>query len=359
VTESTVDRAITVRIGDLHACIRAAFERLDLPNEHAAGIADLLVDAELRGHPDHGAAMLSFLADLYRDGTYNRRPQVRVISETDGALLLDGDRGCGSVAPRRAMEWCIARARERKGMAVAGVRNWQMNVGGPYVRLAAEAGLIGYAATNATPMVAPPGGLTRVLGTNPCAYGLPAGRYGTVVMDLATSNSAALKVRVANLQGREVPPNIVLDRTGQPSTHPNDFYEGGTMASLGYPLAAHKGFGLALAIDALAGILTGSGFAGGVGGPDGTSGNLFWALDVEAFLPGDQFAARIESQLDQIKRSQRTDGVDELLLPGERGQRRHAELTARGTVPLAPASWDSLVQTCTELGAPVPTPVTS
>jgi len=235
-----------VRLDDLRRCLARAFERLGVDAEDADALGRLLLDSELRGHHDHGVAALGLLVGFYSDGKLNPRPNVRVLRETDGALLLDGDRGCGPVAPERAMRWCIERARARGGMAVAGVRDWQMLVGAPYVRLAAEAGLIGFACTNFNPMVAPPGGRTPVVGTNPFAYGLPAGRHPPVVLDVATSVIAMQKVRVATEEGRSLPEGLIFDSLGLPTTDPAAFFAGGSLASLGSPHAAHKGFGLAL-----------------------------------------------------------------------------------------------------------------
>jgi LDH2 family malate/lactate/ureidoglycolate dehydrogenase len=150
-----------VRIEDLRHCLIAAFEQLELPHEDAEQVAEGLLDSELRGHESHGVHLLDFLADAYRSGM-NPRPRIRVLRETEGALLLDGDRS-HVVGAGRAMRWCIERARERKGMAVAGVRNSQLIVPGFYARMAAEAGLIGFACANAIPMVAPPGGARRPL----------------------------------------------------------------------------------------------------------------------------------------------------------------------------------------------------
>ena len=116
------------------------------------------------------------------------------------------------------------------------------------------------------------------------------------------------------------------------------------MAPLGHPHAPHKGFGLALFVDVLAGVLSGSGFAQGVA--DGAPGTLLWALDVEAFMPREEFLERMDAQIDQVKGGERLPGVEELFVPGERGQRRHAQLTARGIVPLATASWQLLATTC-------------
>ena len=111
-----------VRIEDLRHCPIAAFERLELPREDAEQVAEVLLDSELRGHESHGVHLLGFLADAYRRGDMNPRPRIRVLQETEGALLLDGDRS-HVVGAVRAMRWCIERAHERKGMAVAGIRH--------------------------------------------------------------------------------------------------------------------------------------------------------------------------------------------------------------------------------------------
>lgn len=341
-----------VRIDDLRRCLATAFERLELSAEDAEALAGLLIDSELRGHPDHGIAALGVLAYFYRDGKLNPRPHVRVLRESDSAILLDGDRGCGPGAPIRAIRWCIERARERKGVAVAAVRDWQFLVAAPYARLAAEAGLIGFACTNFIPMVAPPGGRTPVFGTNPMAYAIPAHRHPPVVLDIATTVGSVQKVRAAAQQGESMPDGIIFDRDGRTTTDPEELLEGGLMASLGHPLVPHKGFGLALLIDALSGVLSGAGFARGVAA--GTSGNFLWALDVEAFLPREEFLQRMDAQLDYIKQGERLPDVEELVVPGERGRRRYLELTARGVVPVAPASWQVLVTSCDSLGAPLP-----
>jgi L-2-hydroxycarboxylate dehydrogenase (NAD+) len=347
-----VEGARLVRIDDLRRCLASAFERLELAPDSADDLGALLVDSELRGHPDHGVAALEVLVGFYRDGKLNPRPHVRALRETEGAILFDGDRGCGPAAPTRAMRWCIERARERNGMAVAAIRDWQLLVAAPFVRLAAEAGVIGFACTNFIPAVAPPGGRTAVLGTNPFAYAIPTQRHPPVVLDIATTVSSMQKVRVAAQQGELLPEGVILDRAGRPISDPEEFLEGGLMAPLGTPHVPHKGFGLALLIDALGGVLSGAGFARGVAG--GATGNLLWALDVEAFLPRQQFLERMDAQIDQVKQGERLPGVDELLVPGERGQRRYLELTARGVVPLTPTSWQMLASGCESLTAPLP-----
>jgi LDH2 family malate/lactate/ureidoglycolate dehydrogenase len=332
-----------VRIEDLRSCLTGAFAALGLDEAGAGELAGLLVDSEMRGHRDHGAAVLGLLMRLYREGELNPRPEVRVLSETDGALLIDGDRGCGPGAPMRAMEWCIARARERKGMAVASVRHWQLLVGAPYVRRAAEHGLVGFACANYNALVAPPGGRTPVFGTNPLAYGLPADP--PVVFDIATTVVAMQKVRVAAEERTPMPEGLIFDNLGLPTTDAQAFFAGGTLAPLGSPHVPHKGFGLALFVEALSGVLTGS---------DDAPGNFLWALDPEAFLPRDEFEARVGALIDRIKGGERAPGVDELVLPGERGERRHREAVAEGIVRIEQAGWQILSAACADLQVPLP-----
>jgi LDH2 family malate/lactate/ureidoglycolate dehydrogenase len=231
---------------------------------------------------------------------------------------MDGDRGCGPAAPERAMRWCIEHARGH-GMAAAVIRDWQMIVGAPWVRMAAEAGMIGFSCTNFIPLVAPPGGRTPVLGTNPFAYGLPGDP--PVVLDVATSVIAMQKVRVAAAECESLPEGLIFDADGLPTTDPDEF---ASLAPLGSPFAPHKGFGLALFIEALTGVLSG-----------GAPGCFLWAFDVQAGTP--DFQVRMDALVDRVKQS----GAD-VVLPGERGERRRRELTAAGEVPLSAASWELL-----------------
>ena len=352
---ATPDRR--VRIDDLRSCVAAALGKLDLPAEHADLIADFLIDADLRGHDHHGVAFLGMLLRFYRGGAYNPRPDIRVVRETAGALTLDGDRGCGIISGMRAMRWCIERARERGGMACAAVRRSGHAVAAaPFVELAAEAGLIGFACTTSGPMMAPPGGATRTLSTNPFAYGIPAGQHPPLILDMASSTVSALKVRTL---GNPVPEGLIADIDGIPTTDSGAFFAPGgppvgMIQPLGYPHAPYKGFGLAQVVDALAGVLSGGTFAQGVNVPGADVGQFFWALDVEAFLPLDEFRARMDEQAAQITGGARLDGVAALHTPGERGHRRRAALLAEGALPLNDRVWGVLGQACAALDVPLP-----
>jgi len=355
--ETSKTDARLVRIEDLRGCVVAVLGRVAVPEEHAGQIADVLLDSELRGHDDHGPVVLGQITASFAGGRWNPCPAPRVLRETEGALLLDADRGCGVIAANVAMGWCIERARRLRGMAVAGVRNsgWLISPG-PYAAMAAEAGFIGFACGNSSPGMAPPGGRTRTVGTNPLALAFPGGRRGPILLDMATSAVAGEKVRLAAEAGRPIPEGMFLDENGNPTTDPSGFGPGkrGLMVPLGGALAGHKGFGLALAVDALAGVLTGAGFARSASAATATSGHTFWALDVEAFSPREEFAARLDEQVDQVKNGERCEGVEELFAPGERGLRRAAYFRARGVVPLSPATWQALGAVCAEHGLALP-----
>ena len=359
--ETSELHAWLVRIEDLRGCVVAVLGRVGVPEAHAGQITDVMLDAELRGHDDHGPVVLGQITASIAGGRWNPCPVPRVLRETEGALLLDADRGCGVIAANIAMRWCIERAGRLRGMAVAGVRDsgWIISPGS-YAAQAAEAGFIGFACGNSSPGMAPPGGRTRTLGTNPLALAFPGGRRGPVLLDMATSAVAGEKVRLAAEAGRSIPEGMFLDEHGNPTTDPSGFGPGkrGLMVPLGGALAGHKGFGLALAVDALAGVLTGAGFARSASAATATAGDTFWALDVAAFMPLQEFADRLDELVDQVKNGERCEGVEELFVPGERGFRRAAECRARGVVPLSPATWQTLGAVCTEHGVALP-PVTA
>jgi LDH2 family malate/lactate/ureidoglycolate dehydrogenase len=343
-----------VRIDALQTCLEGCLGALGCPPEQATCIASVLVDGELRGYDDHGAFFVGELAGWMRSGAMNPAPRVTVVRETPVSVLLDGDRGCGAVGATEAMRLVAERARAL-GMACAGLRNsGHFIAAAPYVEQAAKAGLIGFACANVTPLMAPAGGLTRTFGTNPLAYAFPAATHDPLVFDMATSATAGFKVRLAALAGRTLPTGLIVDATGQPTTNPQDYLQGGLILPVGGEHAAYKGYGLAMVVDALAGVLTGAPFARDAGVTDGKEGQFFLAIDPEIFLPRAEFLARMDAQIDQAKAARPLPGVAEILVPGERGQRRRRALLEQGTVPLGDVTWQTLEKTCAGLGVPLP-----
>jgi LDH2 family malate/lactate/ureidoglycolate dehydrogenase len=346
----------SARITALEERLPEILQRTGVPPQHARRIVEVLLDCELRGHGDHGIMRFDTVVGWFTRAGLNPSPDVRVVRETKTSVLLDGDRGIGVIAATEAMERCIAKAREH-GFASAGVRNSSHFIAaGPYALMAAGAGMIGFAATNTVAGIAPTGGLTATFGTNPLAYAIPAGRAFPMLLDISTSATAAAKVQMAAQVGQQLPPGLIEDAEGRPSTDPRDVRERGGRI---LPMAGHKGYGLAMVVDVLCGVLTGSGFARSANWQkDGKGwGQFFWALDVEEYLPRDEFLARMDEQIQQVKASERKAGVDEIVIPGERGLRRKQQLLERGTVPLSLAAWRAVEKECANSGL-TPPPVT-
>lgn len=347
-----------VEIQALTVCLESALGALGCPEAHAREIAGVLVDGELRGYDDHGAFFIGELATWIRGGMMNPAPDVRVVRESASSVLLDGDRGCGVPSSYEAMRRVIAKARET-GLACAGLkRSGHFIAAAPYVELAAREGLIGFACANVTPLMAPPGGKTRTFGTNPLAYGFPVaegtGGGDPVIFDMATSATAGFKVRLAALRGESLLPGLILDVEGRPTTDPQAYLQGGLILPVGGEHALHKGFGLAMAVDALAGVLTGAHFGRDAAVNDGKEGQFFLAIDPSIFMSPAEFRSRMDELVRQVKATEPLPGTSEILVPGERGQRRRRALLERGSVPLGEVTWQTLERVCGSLDIALP-----
>jgi LDH2 family malate/lactate/ureidoglycolate dehydrogenase len=200
------------------------------------------------------------------------------------------------------------------------------------------------------PLMPAPGGRTRALGTNPLCFAAPTGGDFPLVFDMATSAIAGFKARILAQQGKRVPEGLVYDGQGRPTTDPGDLDRGGSLA----PVGGYKGFGLALMVEVLAGVLTGAQFGQNAGVVNGKEGHFFLALNPESFMPRAEFTSRVDELIKWVKSGEKTAGVDEIVVPGERGQRRAAELTRSGQVPLNSVAWSTLSEVCGTLGVPLP-----
>jgi LDH2 family malate/lactate/ureidoglycolate dehydrogenase len=183
-------------------------------------------------------------------------------------------------------------------------------------------------ATNASPAMAPWGGRAKTVGTNPWSIAAPAGDHDVVVMDIANTAVARGKVYLARQRGEPIPAGWAIDAGGAPTTDP-----AAALAGMILPMAGHKGYAIALMLDVLSGVLTGSAFGAAVAGPYQVErrsgcGHLFLALDVAAFGDPDGFTRRMEQLVAEVKAVPLAPGFDEVLFPGEleaRAARRHLE----------------------------------
>lgn len=336
----------TVEAARLERLTHDIFAARKVPSDDAAWIATTLVRANLRGHDSHGVIRIPQYVDGLARGTLNPTPRMTLVVDAPTIAILDGDGGFGQVVARRGVALALERARAH-GLAAVALRGAN-HVGrlADYAESLANAGLIGLLWANARGglNVAPWGGAARRLGTNPHAIAVP-GPSGTVALshDFASSVWAEGKLRVKFNRGETVPPGIMLNGRGEPSTDPREYYSDpvGSLLTAG----AHKGFGLSIAVEILGGILSGSGAASGEPAVF-RNGTLIMALDPARFLPLTEFHAQVAALVDWVRSAPLAAGAKEILVPGEPEARTERERRAAG-VPIEDETWRQ-IQRCAE-----------
>ncbi len=338
----------TIDTGKLEQLTRDIFAARGVPPGDAAWIATLLVRANLRGHDSHGVIRIPHYVRAMKAGEVNPTPSIRMEAETPTVAMIDGDLGFGQVVARRGIALAIDKARAQGLAAVTLKRTNHVGRLADYAEMAAAQGLIGMLWVNA-PMslnVAPWGGAARRLGTNPHAIAIP-GPAGTVAMslDLATSVIAEGKLKVKLNRGETVAPGIILNGAGQPSTDPREFYANppGSLLTVG----GHKGYGLALAVEILGGILSGTGPARATPGPV-QNGTLILCLDPSRFLAPQAFHAQVDSLFAFVRSAPLAAGASEILIPGEPEARTERERRAGG-IPIEDETWRQIAACAAEV----------
>jgi LDH2 family malate/lactate/ureidoglycolate dehydrogenase len=323
---------------------------LNTPDDLAELVANSLVGANLAGHDSHGVGLAPTYAAQIRAGTLNpaARASVEPASGMLATLAVNGAMGWGPPAAFLATEKTMERA-QQFGIGAAVIRQCQ-HIGrvGQYVERIAAQNLIGIVTCNSGSGVAPFGGKHRTLGTNPIAIAAPRqGGQAPVLFDGSTSVVAGNKLKVLVDKGLPVPEGWIIDRDGQPSTKSDDFFTGGALL----PLGGHKGYGLGVMVELLAGLLSGNSaaflpdFAGG-------NGVMIMVIRPDAFIPIDHYLAQVERACAALKAAPSMDATRAVLLPGEPEQIARIERTANG-IPIAEATWQSLSNLADSLGVAV------
>ena len=334
---------VRVTAESLRAFGREALVRTGLAPDGAAIVTEVQLEASLRDQPTHNMVSIPRYARRILSGTINPRPVIRIEHQTGISAQVDGDNGPGQWVAVVAMETAIRIARE-KGVGIVGVRRSNhLGAAGHYPWLAAREGLIGLCTTTGPVILAPTGGITPTFGNNPLGVGIPAKSHYPILLDIAMSVAPRGRIGLQLAEGKPLPPGWILDRNGHPSTDPADL-----VAGLGVPIGGHKGYGLALVMEVLAGVLTGAGF-GWDNRREHTPhmvkpanfGHFFLAIDPELFMPSPEFTARVDRLIEQTKAGKRADMVEEILIPGE-AELRARERSLRQGVPLRPSTYHAL-----------------
>ncbi|HVC34144.1 MAG TPA: Ldh family oxidoreductase [Chloroflexota bacterium] len=330
----------------LRTCVAGIFAGCHVPDADARVVADSLVEADLRGVSSHGVVRVPAYVAGLRGGSINARPNLRVVVDTGARAVVDGDDGMGQVAANHAMGLAVERAREH-GIGAVGLRRSRHCGAMAYWALQAlAADCIGFATTNAGMNMAPTGGREKIVGNNPLAIAIPTNRPWPMVLDMATSVVAGGKLDVAAIRGQKIPLGWATDPDGQPTDDPAIARKG-----LLLPVGGPKGYGLAVMLDVLAGVLTGARFGGGLGIPG--SGQFFLAIQVEGFLPIDEFRSRMDQLIDQIHQSQLAPGSERIYVQGEIEHELALRRAAEG-IPLEAPIVQDLERLAQETGAPAP-----
>lgn len=345
-----------VSFAELHRFTVEALRSTGVNEADATTVADVLVTTDAWGVFTHGTKLLAgYIRRLQAGGL---RPQGRPHIEAEGGAwaCINGDSALGHVASVLAMHTAITKAKAQ-GTAYVGVHNTcHFGGAGYYAWLAAKEGLIGLSMSNDLPTVAAPGSRGSVLGSNPIAYAVPAGKYPPLLLDMSTAAVAGGKVYAARMRGEPIPPTWLIGSDGKPTTDPSEFPSVGALQ----PAAGHKGYGIALLIETLSGILTGAAVTHGVGNwmwDDGTQptrhGAAFLAIDVRSLMPEEQFATRMEALVDEIHSAPLADGAEAIRMPGEMEWQRHEKALHDG-IALPSDVVEKLQEAAAKTGVPLP-----
>ena len=326
-------------------CTRV-FLHFGVPKNDAMQAAEVLASADLRGIDSHGVARLHSYFDMLGEGRINPKPEIKVVRSTLSTATVDGDNGLGLVVGPQANRIAMDMA-EKAGSGWVSVRNTNhYGIAGYYVLKALERALIGWAMTNSTMLVAPLWGAERMLGTNPIAIAFPGKDEPPIVIDMATSAAAYGKIEIALRRGEPIPEGWAVDSQGRSTTNPNDMVDGGALLPLGSDRdrGGHKGYGLAVMVDVLCGVLSGANW-GPFAPPFALRqeipkrsvgkgiGHFFGAMRIDGFMDGDSFKRQIDDYIRVFRATKPAPGTNGPLIPGD-PEREMEQVRSKKGVPL-------------------------
>lgn len=299
---------------ELRAICLHILEAVGVNSEDAEFVSNSLIEANLMGHDSHGILKLINYVRSMKKGVTRSNVKVKVLRETSSTAVLDGNWGLGQIAAKNAMELAIQKAKVNGIGAVAVAHCNHIGRLGEYSTIAAEKDMIGIILINsAGNNVAPYGGIDPMYGTNPLSIAIPTGLGKPILLDMATSIVAGGKVRIAKTRGEKIPEGWIIDRQGHPSTNPDDLYDDEKCIGALLPFGGYKGSGLGLVLEIIGGVLVGA----GCGPKSKGNGPLMIALNIESFMPLNDFKKQVDSFIMTVKNSRKKEGVNEILLAGE------------------------------------------
>lgn len=308
-----------ISIKNLESFCVEALVKAGMRKNDARIAADVLVTTDTWGIYTHGTKQLRPLLKNFRDRRMDPKAIPELILEGPSWAIYDGHHAMPMVSSFKAMKTAIAKAKDT-GLGYVGVKNsGHFGAAGYYANMAAGEEMLGLSMCNVDPGVTVPGARVAVLGTNPLAYAVPAGREKPVFLDIATSIVAAGKIYMAQALKKPIPNNWIIDKDGVPTTDPSRYPREGALM----PMAGHKGYGLALLVEILTGVLTGGAFTKGVTSwmmdlsDPVNQGHAFIAINIGVIMPINQFKDRMDQLIREIREAPKAKGSERIYLPGE------------------------------------------
>jgi ureidoglycolate dehydrogenase (NAD+) len=333
--------------GELKRFVAAVFSHSGMTTADAETVADVLVWANERGIDSHGVSRISsYLAEI-KKGEFNPKAQPLTQHLLPATFMMDCRRAPGPVCMMRAAALAIEVA-DKMGVGV-GLLSDPHHLGaiGRYVQWVAERGYAALIILAGLPFMAYHGASVASVGTSPIAIGVPGSgpEDAPVVLDMATSVTAAGRIRQAAAEGKPIPEGVAIDANGKPTTD-------ACQAAAVLPLGGAKGSGLSLMFECLTGILAGSPIVAPLGAISGAKAPIQNAMiivfNITSFRPTNDYRRDIQRLKEMVKALPRRDGFSELLLPGERGD-REAQVRRRSGIPLPVKLWAQLGNLAREL----------
>jgi L-2-hydroxycarboxylate dehydrogenase (NAD+) len=338
------------------------FLKIGCSEANANIAAKTLLSADLRGVDSHGIARLSGYVRLWEVKRINANPTITIVHETPSTAVVDGDKGLGLVVAPAAMQIAIDKAK-KVGTGWVSVKNSNhFGIAGYHAMMALEHDMIGIAMTNASPLVAPTFSIERLLGTNPIAVAIPAGKEQPFVADFATTTAANGKLEILQRKNQDTPNGWVQTKTGEPSINANEVRNGGALLPLGGDRehGSHKGYMLGSIVDIFSAVLSGANYGPWVppfpayvpmpeNMPGEGIGHFLGAMRIDAFRTADEFKQNMDQWIHRFKTAQTVQGEEKVIIPGDPEREMEAERMKKGIELLQPVI-DDLKQLAEKLG---------
>ncbi|MCI5065340.1 Ldh family oxidoreductase [bacterium] len=347
---------LTVSEAVLRSIIADCLKDFDLPLEEERILTDTLLDANLTGYNSHGVIRLPMFLEGLRAGKYRPGSSPKILQETPVALHIDGSGALGPVTATWAVQQATKRAKEYGIGCVSCCNTRYVARLGGYLSQAADDGYVTLLFVNdagSAPSVAPWGGVTPLLSTNPIAAGVPYTGHDPILIDISSALTARGKLLALQDAGEQAPEGYLIDQQQQSIREPERVLARedpeGSILPLGGLLAGHKGFALGVLVDVLAGALTGAGCSSGSWQEHDNSGVFLIALAPEFFSSRKTFDQEISNYVTNLKGGKKAPGVEEIFYPGERAARERRRRAKEG-IPLERGTWEKLRDMLSQFG---------